>query len=113
MSENFIGLSQGNALGTGGTELDGASAQLRHDLHGLIGELESDHRAMQGGSLLAFAKAKHELFTRFEELVSFCRANGMNLTAAQTQVAATDEAGVDHFAAAHAEIGGISSRMSG
>lgn len=113
MSEGFVGLAQGRALGTGGAELDGSSEHLRHDLQSLIGELESDHQAMQGGSLQAFGRAKAELFTRFEELVSFCRSNGMNLSTAQVQVDATDQAGTEQFSAVRAEIGSISSRMSG
>lgn len=112
MSEDFIGLSQANALGKGGTELDSSATQLFHNLQGLVSELESDHQAMQGGSLQAFARVKSELFDRFHELVAFCRANGLHLTDAQTRVDATDQAGADQYSALGSVMGAISSRMS-
>jgi len=112
MSDDFVGLAQANALGRGGTELDSSSDQLFGNLQGLVSELEADHRAMKGGSLQAFAQVKQELFARFQELVAFCRANGMNLTAAQAQVTATDQAGSDQFSAVGAAVDGITSRMS-
>lgn len=107
MSEDFIGLAQGNALGRGGTELDSSAAQLFQSLKGLISELESDHQAMRGGSLQAFARVKSELFERFQELVTFCRANGLHLTDAQTQVDATDQSGYDRFSSVASTIGSI------
>lgn len=112
MSEDFVGLAQANALGHGGTELDSNAAQLFQNLQTLVSELESDHQAMRGRSLQAFAHVKSELFARFQELVAFCRANGMNLNAAQGQVDATDQSGQDQFAAVAAQFDGISSRMS-
>ncbi len=112
MSDDFVGLAEANALGRGGIELDSSAAQLFGSLQGLVSELESDCQAMQGSSLQAFARVKQELFARFQELVSFCRANGMNLTAAQTQVDATDLAGSDQFSAVGSVVDGITSRMS-
>lgn len=112
MSDDFVGLAEANALGKGGTELDSSAAQLFSNLQGLVGELESDGQAMRGGSLQAFGHVKQELFARFQELVAFCRANGMNLNAAQTQVNATDQAGSDEFSAVASEVDAITSRMS-
>lgn len=112
MSEDFVGLTQGNALGKGGTELDSSAAQLFQNLKGLVAELEGDQQAMRGISLRAFARVKEELFARFQELVAFCRTNGMNLSAAQTQVDATDQAGSDQFSAVGSEVDAITSRMS-
>lgn len=112
MSDDFVGLAQANALGKGGTELDSSAAQLFGNLQGLVSELEADSQAMQGGSLQAFAHVKQELFARFQELVAFCRANGMNLQSAQTQVDATDQSGSDQFAAVGSTVDAITSRMS-
>lgn len=112
MSEDFIGLSQANALGQGGTALDSNAAQLFQHLQALVGELEADAQAMRGGALQAFARVKGELFDRFHELVDFCRANGLHLTDAQTQVDATDQAGADQFSALGSAMGALSSRMS-
>ncbi|CAN5327415.1 hypothetical protein BH24ACT9_BH24ACT9_12340 [soil metagenome] len=112
MSDDFVGLTEANALGKGGTELDSSAAQLFGNLQGLVGELEADSQAMRGGSLQAFAHVKQELFARFQELVAFCRANGMNLNAAQTQIDATDLAGSEQFSAVGAAVDGITSRMS-
>lgn len=107
MSEDFIGLFQANALGMGGAELDSNSAQLFQNLRGLVGELEADRQAIRGDSLQAFGSVKAELFERFQELVSFCQANGMDLCTAQAQVDATDQAGAEHFAALRNEFDGI------
>jgi len=112
MSDDFVGLAQGNALGKGGTELDSSSTQLFSELRGLVGELEADNQAMKGASLQAFTRVKQELFARFQELVSFCRANGMNLSDAQVQVDSTDQAGSEQFASVGSTIDGITSRMS-
>lgn len=112
MSDDFVGLAQGNALGKGGTELDSSAEQLFVSLQGLVSELESDGQALQGGSLQAFSRVKQELFARFQELVGFCRANSMNLSTAQTQVDATDSAGSERFSAVASAVDGISSRMS-
>lgn len=112
MSEDFVGLTEGNALGKGGTELDSSAAELFQNLRGLVSELEADHQAMRGGSLQAFARVKQELFARFQELVAHCRANGVNLNAAQTQVDATDQFGSDQFSAVASQVDSITSRMS-
>ena len=112
MSEDFIGLTQADALGKGSTELDSSAARLFHNLQALISELESDHQAIRGGSLQAFARVKSELFERFQALVAFCRANGMHLSEAQAQVDATDRAGADEFSAAGSAMAAITSRMS-
>jgi uncharacterized protein YukE len=112
MSDDFVGLAEANALGRGGAELDSSAGQLFGNLQGLVSELEADSQAMQGSSLQAFARVKQELFARFQELVAFCRTNGMNLNAAQTQVDATDLAGSDQFAAVGSLVDGITSRMS-
>ncbi|MDQ3505892.1 MAG: hypothetical protein M3446_09380 [Actinomycetota bacterium] len=112
MTTDFVGLAQGDALGRGGTELDSGATQLFNNLANLIGELEADAQAMRGKSLQAFARVKEELFARFQELVVFCRANGMNLNQAQTQVDATDLAGSDQFSSVASEVDGIASRMS-
>lgn len=112
MSEDFIGLTQADALGRASTELDSSAARMFHDLQALITELESDQRAIRGFSLHAFARVKSELFDRFHELVAFCRANGMHLSEAQSQVDTTDRAGSEQFSSVGSAMAGISSRMS-
>jgi len=112
MSDDFVGLAQANALGRGGTELDSSAEQLFGNLQGLVSELESDGQAMRGRSLQAFAHVKQELFARFQELVAFCRTNGVNLNAAQTQIDATDLAGSEQFSSVGGALDGITSRMS-
>lgn len=112
MSNDFVGLAQADALGKGGTELDSSAAQLFGNLQALVRELESDHEAIRGGSLQAFARVKSELFARFHELVTFCRANGMNLSTAQAQVTSTDQTGAEQFSAVGSTVDGITSRMS-
>jgi uncharacterized protein YukE len=110
---NFVGLTEYNTLGRGGTNLGQEAGNLRGQLQNLVSELESSRDAMQGNQAGAFDRAKQELFIRFDELTAWCNQHGIKLADSQQVVNQTDTSNEDAFAGAGGQIGGLSRPVNG
>lgn len=105
---NHVGLTEADALGKGGEELGVSSEGLYQRLNNLIQDMERDGESLQGNALHKFREARNELTQRFDELMSWCRNNGIKLNEGQREVSTVDQESGDQFASAGKEAGGLS-----
>ncbi|GAA3988696.1 hypothetical protein FOF52_17250 [Thermobifida alba] len=103
----YVGLTQADALGTGGQQLGIEAEGLRGQLNNLIADMENDGQSLQGSALAEFRKARSELNQRFDELIAWCNNNGIKLGEAQTQVTQTDDTSGEEFSGAGSGLGGL------
>jgi uncharacterized protein YukE len=109
---NFVGLTNANAMGQGGQNLGTEAQGLRAQLQNLISDMSKDKDAIQGSALAAFQQARVELETRFDELVRWCNSNGIDLGEAQGQLNTTDQSSHDDFRSAGSQLAGIAAKMN-
>ncbi|MDS1270155.1 hypothetical protein RIF23_07595 [Lipingzhangella sp. LS1_29] len=108
MSDQHVGLTEGDALSRGGEGLGQESEGLYQQLQSLIDDIsERDGQALQGSALAKFQQARTELTHRFDELIRWCNNNGIDLNEGQRLVNTTDEASADDFGGAQTELGGL------
>ena len=112
MTTGFVGLTQMDALAQAGNGMGQESETLRAQLMNLIADLEKDKYAVQGSTLASFQVAKANLVERFDELVAFCQATGIDLGEAQQQVTMTDSMSADDVTAAAANLSGVGLAMN-
>lgn len=112
MSDNFVGLTNANALAQGGQNLGTEAQHLQSQLQSLIADMARDKDAMQGSALGQFQVAKNELERNFSELLRWCSANGVKLGEAQTQVNTTDSTSADGFSSAASAGAGLSAPIN-
>lgn len=103
----YVGLTQADALGSGGQQLGNEAEGLRSQLNNLIADMENDGQSLQGKALTEFRRARAELTQRFEELIAWCAANGIKLGKAQIQVTRTDDTSGEEFSGAGSGLSGL------
>lgn len=110
---NYAGLTEADALGKGGEDLGVSSEGLYQRLNSLIQDMERDGDSLQGNALAKFRDARNELTTRFDELMTWCRNNGIKLNEGQREFTSVDSDSGDEFAAAGRQAGGLSRPING
>lgn len=99
-----IGTEETTSLSRGGARLGEESQGLRERLQALLGALEQDGQALQGGALRAYREGQSELVTGFNSLLAWCDKYGVNLNLGQERVNSTDLDSEEDFARAQNEL---------
>lgn len=107
MSNEYIGLAQGDALGRGGERLGGESQNLLAQARSLRADMERAGDAVQGAGLSSLNGALRALMDHCEGLIRWCDDNGVKLTEAHGAVGATVRQTADDFDAAAAGLNSI------
>ncbi|MFB4319828.1 hypothetical protein [Actinomadura sp. 21ATH] len=107
MSNEFVGLTQGDALGRGGERLGGESQNLLAQAQSLRADMERAGDAIQGAGLSSLNGALRALMDHCEGLIRWCDDNGIKLTDAHTAVGSTVQRTVDDFDVAQAGLNSI------
>ncbi|MBE1532093.1 hypothetical protein [Actinomadura algeriensis] len=107
MSNEFIGLTHGDALGRGGERLGAESQNLLAQAQNLRADMEGAGNAIQGAGLNSLNGALRVLMEHAENLIRWCNENGIKLGDAQTAVGHTVERTVDDFDVAQAGLNAI------
>ncbi|WP_344314307.1 hypothetical protein [Fodinicola feengrottensis] len=107
MADNFIGLTQANALGQGGQHLGSQAQSIQQQLNALIDDMSKDKDVIQGNGLVAFQNAKNELVGRFGELMQWINTHGIHLSDAQTGVNSTDQQSGDDLSSASSGLSAL------
>ncbi|MFC5752890.1 hypothetical protein [Actinomadura rugatobispora] len=104
MGAEFIGLTQGGALGQGGDQLSAEARNLLAQVQTLGADMERAGEAIQGAGLSSLNGAIGELMTRCGELIRWCDQNGVKLVTANNDVGQTVTQTVDDFSAAKGQF---------
>ncbi|WUH98886.1 hypothetical protein OHR68_36145 [Spirillospora sp. NBC_00431] len=107
MGNEYIGLTQGDALGQGGTRLGEESRSLLAQAQALRADMERSGDAIRGAGHASLTGALGVLMEHAEALIRWCNANGIKLTEAHGAVGQTVERTVDDFELARAGLNAI------
>jgi hypothetical protein len=104
---DYIGLTQGDALGRGGENLGTESRNLLTQAQQLRTDMERAGDAIQGAGLNSLNGALRALMDHCESLIRWCNDNGIKLTDAHTDTGSTVQRTVDDFDVAQAGLNAI------